>query len=98
MAHRWAPKAFSWHAWFDNNCAHRGRRALRPTEGTPAALFARFSGLCRRGQEAQTKPCWDERRTTVQALCSAHHPGHRTGAHATRANYHNPNGQTTGLH
>ena len=70
------------------DCARRGRRALRPTEGTPAAQLARFSGLWRKRKESLTKLGWDEPRTTVRPPCSASHPGHRAGAHATRGGAH----------
>ena len=71
----------------DGDCARRGRRALRPTEGIPAGQFARFSGLWRIGKEPLTKLGRDQPRTTVRPRCGANHPGHRTGAHNTRGNH-----------
>ena len=77
-----APEAFACQDWSDDDCARRGRGALRPTEGTPAAQFARFSGLWRKGKEPSTKLGWHEPRTTVWPPCDANHPGNCTDAHA----------------
>ena len=61
-------------------CARRGRHALRPTEGTPAAGVAQLSGLWRKGKVPSTKLRWDELRTTVRPPCGPNHPGYRTSA------------------
>ena len=48
-----APKAFAWQDSCDGDCARGGCRAPRPTEGTPVAQFAQFSGLRRKGKDPQ---------------------------------------------
>ena len=66
--------------------ARRGYRALQATEGTPAAQFGPL-GWWRKGKEPFAKPGWAEPRTPARPPSSVNHPGHYTGAHATRVNH-----------
>ena len=75
-----APEAFAWRLC-DGDCARRGCRALRPIEGTPAAHFVRFSGLCRKGKEPSTKLGGHKPRTTVRPPCGANLRQPLTSAH-----------------
>ena len=75
-----------------------GHRALGPTKGTPAAQFARFSGLWRKGKEPSTKLEWDEPRTAVRPPCGANPPGPHTGARDARLNHKGAHDTRGGAH